>query len=102
MWSPLVWMILAMGAVTYIPRMLPFVLFDTKEMPPFLEGVLKNIPYAVLGALIFPGVLYIKEGSVLYGAAGAAAAFALAALGLNVIMVIVGSIAVLSLYSIMF
>ena len=95
-------MILAMGAVTYLPRMLPFVLFNTKEMPAFAERVLRNIPYAALGALIFPGVLFIKEGNLLYGAAGAAAAIALSALGLNIMIVIIGSIAVLSLYSILF
>ncbi|WP_114744040.1 AzlD domain-containing protein [Falsibacillus pallidus] len=93
------WMILGMGLVTYIPRMLPFVLFGGKELPPFVQGVLKNVPYATLGALIFPGILLIKEGELSFGLIGAAAAFLLAFLGANVIVVVIGAISVLSLYS---
>ncbi|MED3572452.1 AzlD domain-containing protein [Cytobacillus praedii] len=96
--SEIVWMILGMGAVTYIPRMLPFALFKGKELPPFLQGVLKNVPSATLGALIFPGVLFIQE-DIWFGILGAAAAFLVAYLGANVIVVVLGAIAVLSVYS---
>lgn len=96
--SEIVWMIIGMGIVTYIPRMLPFVLFRGKELPKFLQGILKNVPYATLGALIFPGILFIQE-DIWYGIIGAAAAFLIAFLGANVIVVVLGSIAVLSLYS---
>ncbi|MFB6465248.1 AzlD domain-containing protein [Cytobacillus sp. Hz8] len=94
----IIWMIIGMGIVTYLPRMLPFVLFKGKELPTFLQGVLKNVPYATLGALIFPGVLFIQE-DIWYGLLGAAAAFLLAFLGVNVIVVVLGSIAVLTVYS---
>jgi branched-subunit amino acid transport protein len=96
--SEIVWMIIGMGLVTYIPRMLPFVLFKGKELPSFLQGVLKNVPYATLGALIFPGILFIQK-DIWYGAMGAAAAFIAAFLGANVIFVVLGSITVLALYS---
>jgi branched-subunit amino acid transport protein len=96
--SEFVWMIVGMGLVTYIPRMLPFVLFKGKELPPFLQGVLKNVPSATLGALIFPGVFFINE-DIWFGIFGAAAAFIAAYLGANVIVVVLGSIAALSLYS---
>lgn len=96
--STVIWMIIGMGVVTYIPRLLPFVLFKGKEMPPFLQGVLKNIPYATLGALIFPGILLIQK-DMTYGILGAAAAFLIAYLGANVIVVVLGAIAVLSVYS---
>lgn len=96
--SEIVWMIIGMGIVTYIPRMLPFVLFRGKELPKFIQGILKNVPYATLGALIFPGVLFIQE-DIWYGVIGVAAAFLIAYLGANVIIVVLGSIAVLSLYS---
>jgi branched-subunit amino acid transport protein len=96
--SEIVWMIIGMGLVTYIPRMLPFVLFKGKELHPFLQGVLKNVPYATLGALIFPGVLFINE-DIRYGLIGAAAAFIAAFLGANVIVVVLGSIAVLTIFS---
>ncbi|MGM0902360.1 AzlD domain-containing protein [Mesobacillus maritimus] len=94
-------MIIGMGIVTFIPRMLPFIMFRGKELPPFLQGVLKNVPYATLGALIFPAVLYIQE-DIWYGVIGALAAFAVAFLGANVIVVVMGSIAVLSAYSLFF
>ncbi|NLK73153.1 MAG: AzlD domain-containing protein, partial [Clostridiales bacterium] len=43
--------------VTYIPRMLPLVLLRDIKLHPFLDRFLKFIPPAVLGALIFPGIL---------------------------------------------
>jgi branched-subunit amino acid transport protein len=94
-------MIIGMGIVTYLPRMLPFVLFKGKKLPPFIQGVLRNVPYATLGALIFPGILLIQE-DIWYGLLGAAAAFLAAFLGANVIVVVLGSIAVLSIYSYFF
>lgn len=98
MQSEIVWMIIGMGVVTYIPRMLPFVLLRGKELPDFLQGILKNVPYATLGALIFPGILFIQE-DIWYGILGAVAAIIISFLGANVIVVVLGSIAVLSLYS---
>jgi len=96
--SNIVMMVVAMGVVTYIPRMLPFILFNGRELPPFIQRVLQNIPYATLGALIFPGVLYIQE-DIRFGVLGAACAFILAYIGANVMVVIVGAIAALSLFS---
>jgi branched-subunit amino acid transport protein len=99
--TEIIWMIIGMGIVTYIPRMLPFVLFKGKELPAFVQGVLKNVPYATLGALIFPGILFIQE-DIWYGVIGAAAACIAALLGANVIVVVLGSIAVLTVYSYFF
>lgn len=99
--SEIIWMIIGMGVVTYIPRMLPFVLFRGKELPQFLQGILKNVPYAILGALIFPGVLFIQD-ELSFGIIGVIAAFIIAFLGANIIVVILGSIAVLSIYSFLF
>ena len=97
----IVWMIIGMGLVTYIPRMLPFVLFKGKELSPFIQGVLKNVPYATLGALIFPGILLFQK-DIWYGILGAAAALITAFFGANVIIVVLGSIAVLAVYSYLF
>lgn len=96
--SHIFWMIIGMGVVTYIPRMLPFVLFKGKELPAFLQNVLKNVPSATLGALVFPGVFFINE-DIWFGILGAAAAFLVAYLGANVILVVLCSIVVLSIYS---
>ncbi|HDQ14702.1 MAG TPA: AzlD domain-containing protein, partial [Sediminispirochaeta sp.] len=57
-----VWLLIfGMALVTYIPRLLPFVLIDKEKLPPRLVRMLKNIPYAALGALIFPGILTVDE-----------------------------------------
>ncbi|MBS4188804.1 AzlD domain-containing protein [Bacillus sp. FJAT-49705] len=96
--SEIVWMIVGMGLVTYVPRVLPFFLFKGKELPSFVQGVLKNVPSATLGALIFPGIFYINE-DIWFGILGAAIAFIAAYFGANVIIVVLGSIAFLSLYS---
>lgn len=94
-------MIIGMAIVTYIPRMLPFVMFKGKELPSFLQGVLKNVPYATLGALIFPAILFIQK-DIWYGIIGAAVAFLIALLGANVIVVVIGSISILTVYSYFF
>jgi branched-subunit amino acid transport protein len=46
-----------MAAVTFIPRLIPLLLLRDKTPPPLLKRLLNTIPYAALGALIFPGVL---------------------------------------------
>jgi branched-subunit amino acid transport protein len=99
--AEILWMIIGMGLVTYIPRMLPFVLFKGKELPSFIQGVLKNVPYATLGALIFPGILFIQKSDIWYGVLGAVAAFIIAFLGANVIVVVIGAITVLTVYSVL-
>ena len=91
-------LIVGMALVTYIPRMLPFILFTEMKLSPFWEGVLKNIPFATLGALIFPGVLFIQE-TIWMGLIGGISAIILSLLGANVIFVVVGSIGILSILS---
>lgn len=91
-------MIIGMGLVTYIPRMLPLVVFNSVKLPPFLQNVLKNVPFAILGALIIPGVFTINE-DIWFGIIGAGVAFIVAYLGANVIVVVLSSILALSIYS---
>ena len=95
------WMILGMAIVTYIPRAIPLTFLEGRELPPLVSGVLRNIPFAVLGALIFPAILFVQEGNLLFGLIGAIAAFVFAFAGANVILVVMGSIAVLALYSLL-
>jgi branched-subunit amino acid transport protein len=49
--------IVGMALVTYIPRLLPGLLFDRYRLPEWVERWLQNVPYAALGALIFPGII---------------------------------------------
>ncbi|MFC0299157.1 AzlD domain-containing protein [Geobacillus jurassicus] len=96
--STIVWMIIGMGVVTYLPRLLPFVLLGRVKLPPFWQGVLKNVPYAVLGALIIPDVFFIQD-DLWFGVIGFAAAVITAWLGANVMIVVLAAVAALSLYS---
>ncbi|MFC5604655.1 AzlD domain-containing protein [Sporosarcina koreensis] len=93
------WMLFGMALVTYIPRMVPLTFLDGKELPPIVSGVLSNIPYAVLGALIFPAIIFVQEGNILFGVIGASTAFLIAFLGGGVMPVVLGTIGVLAIYS---
>ena len=50
-------LILGMAAVTYLPRLLPFLILSNKRIHKRLDAFLKCIPAAAIGALIIPGVL---------------------------------------------
>jgi len=50
--------ILVMALVTYLPRMLPLVVFRKKIRNRFVRSFLTYIPYGVLAAMVFPAVLY--------------------------------------------
>ncbi len=93
--------IAGMAIVTYIPRMLPLVAIDANKIPKRVQGILRNVPYAALGALIFPGILYVNE-NIWFGIIGGVTAILVALTGANLIFVVLSSIAVLSLYSILF
>lgn len=96
------WMLIGMALVTYIPRAIPLTFLEGKELPPIISGVLQNIPYAILGAMIFPAILLIKEGDIVFGLVGTVTAFAIAFAGANVIIVVISAIAILSIYSLFF
>lgn len=94
------WMILGMAAVTYLPRAIPLTFLEGRELPLPVQHVLRNIPYAVLGALIFPAIFFVQE-NIWFGIIGTAAAFGIAFTGANVMVVVLGSIAVLAAYSLL-
>ena len=73
-----IWIILGMALVTYLPRMLPAFLIGQRNVSPWMERWLASIPYAALGALIFPGILSVEKGEPLVGLAGGAVAALLA------------------------
>ena len=47
-------LMLAMGAVTYLPRMLPLVVLSRRALPGWFAEWLELIPVAILSALIAP------------------------------------------------
>jgi branched-subunit amino acid transport protein len=48
--------ILAMGMVTYMPRLMPLQLLASRKLPQPVEAWLKLVPVAVLAALVLPSV----------------------------------------------
>ena len=67
----------AMALTTYLIRMIPFVAVRQKIRSPFLRSFLYYTPYAVLGAMTLPAILY-ATGSVLTAAVGLGVALVLA------------------------
>lgn len=47
-----------MAGVTYLVRMLPLAIFRNRMRSRFIKSFLYYIPYAVLGAMTFPAILY--------------------------------------------
>ncbi|PSL50949.1 branched-subunit amino acid transport protein [Salsuginibacillus halophilus] len=94
-------LILGMAVVTYIPRMVPLVFLNNKKMPSKLEGILHNVPYAALGALIFPGILFAAE-TIWLGLAGGATALILAWRGHHMMTVVIASIGTLLVLQLLF
>ncbi|WP_054740239.1 AzlD domain-containing protein [Cellulosilyticum ruminicola] len=86
-------MILGMSVVTYIPRALPVAILNRLNLSKQVEGVLKAIPYAALGALIFPGILSVNSQKLIVGVVGGTVAVILAYLKLNITFVICGAVA---------
>lgn len=91
----LVLLVIIMAVVTYIPRAIPMIYLNDKKLPPFLNRFLKFIPFAALGALIFPQIIYSTDNisSALFGSI---VAVILAYFRSSVIIVVFG--AILSVY----
>ena len=82
--------ILVMALVTYLLRMLPLAFFRKKVTSPFLRSMLFYLPYAVLSAMVIPGV-FSSTGSVLTAGVGLAVACILAFLDCSLIIVALGA-----------
>ena len=69
--------IIVMAGVTYLIRMLPFVIFRKKIKSRFVKDFLYYVPYAVLGAMTIPAVFF-STGNIISAVIGLAAALVLA------------------------
>lgn len=69
--------LLVMAGVTYLIRVLPFVLVKNEITNRRIKAFLNYIPYAVLAAMTFPAILY-STSSMLSAACGLVAALLLA------------------------
>ena len=79
-----------MAAVTYLIRMLPFVVFRKPIQNRFIKSFLYYVPYAVLGAMTFPAILY-STSNLISAAVGLAVSVILAWLGRGLLTVAVSA-----------
>lgn len=56
--------ILLSALVTWIPRVLPFILVKYKGLPPMVERFLKYLPVSIIFALILSSVTNAKTGQL--------------------------------------
>ena len=56
--------ILLSALVTWIPRILPFILVKYKGLPPMVERFLKYLPVSIIFALILSSVTNAKTGQL--------------------------------------
>lgn len=91
---PVIFLILGMSLVTYLPRVLPAIVIDRVRFGPKTEKFLKLIPYTAMAALIFPGILTVDAARPEIGLLGGAAAGILAWRKCPVIVCVIAAIAV--------
>ena len=84
----IIWIIILMGAVTYLPRLIPMYLIDVERIPGRLKLFLSFIPYAALGALILPGSISAVGGKPVVSALGIASAVIIAWFNSNIIITV--------------
>lgn len=80
-----------MAIVTYIPRVLPLAIFKNKIQSRFVTAFLGYVPFAVLGAMIFPDILS-STGHLTSALVGLAVAAVLAYFERSLLLVAVCSI----------
>lgn len=80
------------AGVTYLIRMVPFVLCRGKLENQYIRSFLFYVPYAVLGAMTFPAI-FTSTGSMASGTAGTVVALILAYRRKGLLQVAVGACA---------
>lgn len=82
--------LIVMAGVTYLIRMLPLTVFRREIRSVFVQSFLHYVPYAVLGAMTFPDVLY-STGSLWTALAGLIVAVIMAWRGRSLLTVAIGA-----------
>lgn len=95
-------LIAGMSIVTMIPRLIPALFQHDKELPDWFERWLEFLPYAALGALIFPGILLVDRSRPALGLAGGITAVVLSLLKLDLTLVMIGAVLAVLLFEALF
>ena len=89
-WSKFLPYLLVMAGVTYLIRMLPLTVFRKEIKSRFVMSFLHYVPYAVLGAMTIPDVLY-STGNIGTALVGLAVAVVLAWRGKGLLTVAIAA-----------
>lgn len=89
-WSAYFPYLLVMAGVTYLIRMLPMTVYRREIHSVFIRSFLHYVPYAVLGTMTFPDVLY-ATGSLWTALAGLVVAVVMAWRGRSLLTVAIGA-----------
>lgn len=93
----IVLLIIGMTLVTYLPRAIPAVLIDKMRFSVKADKYLSIIPYTAMTALIFPGILSIDPNLIWIGVIGGTTAVLLGMKKLPIMVVVLGSVAMVML-----
>lgn len=83
--------VILMAIVTYIPRVLPIIVFRREIKSKYIKSFLRYVPFAVLGALTFPDIFF-STGTIATAICGTIVALILAYKGKSLVIVAVGAI----------
>ncbi len=89
--------VLIMALVTYIPRVLPVTIFRKQIRSRFVRAFLDYTPYAVLGALTFPDV-FTSTGHLYSAVGGTIVAIILGFRGKSLVIVAIAAIITVYLF----
>ena len=90
--------ILIMAIVTYIPRVLPISLMTKEIKSRFIKSFLYYMPFAVLGSMTFPAILY-STGNIYTGIIGTVVGVSLAYFNQSLVKVAIASVSVVYIIS---
>ena len=93
--------VLLTAAVTYLIRMLPLAVFQKQITSKWIKSFMYYIPYAVLGAMTFPAILY-STGNIVTAALGCGAAVVLAYFNRGLLVTALGASMVVFLTGLFF
>ncbi|WP_067840681.1 AzlD domain-containing protein [Amphibacillus sediminis] len=89
-----IFVIILMAVVTIGPRIIPAFIVDLIKFPNWVGRWLEAVPYAALGALIFPGILNVLPDRPLVGLIGGIVAIVLSLLRVHTVLIVLGASAV--------
>lgn len=89
--TPALIVIIGMAIVTVLPRMIPAFIVERLKFPNWVNYWLSTIPYAALGALIFPGILAVVPDQPWIGLAGGLVAIILSIFRVHMVIIVLGA-----------